>query len=109
MRKKLIAFGMAMILFAGSSMTTLADGVCPGSNTGGHVFECEASGMGTMEDMGYHEYYFGEEDGISIYKYDCMRRRSISYCSKKCRKCGYVRENSQHSHVIGEWHSIIHR
>lgn len=117
MKRKIIAFGMALLVFAGSSMTVLA-GVCPHPDApeGVHHFDmgkgcCKVvASCGRTEDLGYHQYLYGyAHDGKPIYHNDCHLTRAIQYCMYVCFYCGAEELGGGHEHPQEVRHSVTHR
>lgn len=111
MKTKIIALVMALLVFAGSSMTALA-AVCPNPNSpdGYHHFNsCKPANWGRIDDLGYHQYLFGYDHNLKpIFRYDCHLTQGIEYCMYVCNYCGMDEPGGAHEHPQEVRHSISH-
>ncbi len=112
MKKKIVAFCMAMLVFAGSSMTTLA-AICPNPNApeGIHHFnDHKRAGWGYERDLGTHSYvYARDSQGNPMYRDDCRVKTSFEYCQYVCHYCGLANQETElHDHYVGVTHSVNH-
>lgn len=126
MKRKLIAFCMAMFVFAGSSMTAMA-AVCPhpnaqvcaasngqvcpapGAPEGVHHFDdCKYVGMGRTEDRGTHLYLYGYDSNKNPIYHNCKMTQTYLYCINVCHWCGQEDTNSAHEHAQEIKHSVSH-
>lgn len=113
MKRTIAAFCMAILVFAGSSMTALA-AVCPHPNAPGgvhHFTSCKPAGNGgRIEDHGFHSYLYGYDDtGKPMYRNDCRMTEAFQYCIYVCHWCGLENPDSPHEHSLGIQHSISHK
>ena len=114
MKKKIVALGMALLVFAGSSMTSQAAG-CPNPNSpdGAHYFNsCKpAVGSGRRDELGTHRYVSGyTADNTPIYSYDCQLVQPVQYCMYVCRYCGLQQSSGgAHEHKLPIEHSVKHK
>lgn len=110
MKKKLIAFCMAIFVFAGSSVTALA-GNCPAQGAQGrdHCFsDHRYVGMGRTDDLGTHSYLYGyDENGKPIYRI-CKMTQTVKYCTLVCYWCGQDDPSGAHQHAEAIKHSLSH-
>ena len=94
MKRKIIAFGMALLVFAGSSMTALA-GTCPHPNAqdGMHYYicgpnYCRSQNWGEVKDQGWHKFFYGyDEKGNPIFGPECRMTQSVEYYRLACINC----------------------
>lgn len=109
MKKKLVAFCMAMFVFAGSSMTAMA-AVCPNAPDGVHHFNsCKPVNGGRIADLGTHTYLYGyDENDKPIYRNNCRMTQPYQYCIYACYWCGQENPNGAHEHAQAIRHSISH-
>lgn len=114
MKRKIIAFGMALLVFAGSSMTVLA-GFCPHPNAqdGLHLIKCgenicRSQGWGEVRDLGSHRYLYKlDENGNPVYGPECRITQRVEYFSFVCFNCG-TDLNRIHEHKGPYRHSDSH-
>ena len=110
MKKKLLALGMALFVFSGSSMTALA-AVCPHPKAPGgvhHFNSCKPTGGGRTDDLGYHSYLYGyDENNNPIYK-NCKMTQPVQYCIYVCYYCGQENLDGTHEHKLLIQHSVNH-
>ena len=110
MKKKLLALGMALFVFAGSSMTALA-AVCPHPNAPGgvhHFNACKPTGGGRTENLGTHSYLYGYDENYNPIYRNCTMTKVIQYCVYVCRYCAQENPNGAHEDTIAIRHSVNH-
>lgn len=111
MKRKIVAIGIAPLIFACNSMTLQA-ATCPYSPDGVHHLSSNAhrsSGMGYSVDKGTHTYLWGYDvDENPIYKDNCKITESYEYCRFACNYCGAVDNDSPYHTHCTTHHSINH-
>lgn len=112
MKSKIIALSMALLVFAGSSMTAQA-AVCPNPNAPGgvhHFNSCKPTLGGRIEDLGYHTYLYAYDNNHNpVYRSDCHLTQGIQYCRYVCFYCGADDPDGAHEHKQLIQHSISHK